>query len=534
MGELPDQPSPNTPPVPAAATTAADTDWIQKGQLEIQNGNYLPALEFYQKAIAAGAAAKACPSLATALLEIALDRNLEHPQAEVEKLRVKLGFPPVEASWVEWFAAGRKYQSSKQFDYQKAAACYRGALDFLEHPEQMGVFHLEKQPHSDRNDLRWGPGLREMDPLWSKNYDARWYSAAFYLAQCLIKLDKKEDAAMWLRRIALKAGGDTIPLLKEDSWNSSGYQQIQIGVRAAELLKELHQDLGSPKFGEADGPFKVPALGSKARFMTAPPLPPPDPGILQALTNTLVEASRVAGPPFGNSRLQQFIQAHGQAGVPAVLTLLFQTDGTWNENFLAYLLEQTATPADAPWIVPACTKHWNLITLAERLNPSATAAALAEEWQEHAGASFEPPGLVIEIIHARVRPLYALVLQQVAEKRVNHPVIASQMERVVQLEKSDALELGFRDALARCLKLKLQQQDYYELRNVSLIAIRHGVPEGIDGLVASESSSPEKLRADLGTAIALPNKDDEVVAFLKANQSRWTWDPQRKQFQLPF
>jgi tetratricopeptide (TPR) repeat protein len=248
MGEDIARPAPVEPtPLLAAVTNTPGSDWIQKGQFEFQKGNYQAALECYQKAVAVGASAKACPGLTTALLEVALDENPDQPQAEIETLRRRLGFPPVEASWVDWFAAGRKYQAGKQSDYQKAAACYRGALNFLEHPEQMGVYHLEKQPNSDRVALRWGPSLGEVDLLWSENYDRRWYSAAFYMAQCLIKLDKKEEAAQWLRRIALQIGGDrALPLLERDAWKSSGWSSGNLGVRASEMLKELHQDAGSP------------------------------------------------------------------------------------------------------------------------------------------------------------------------------------------------------------------------------------------------------------------------------------------------
>ncbi len=523
------------PPVPVAATAVPGADWIQKGQLEIKNKNYLPALEYYQMAVAAGVATRDCPGLATALLEIALDRNLEHPQAEVEKLRRELGLPPVQASWVELFAAARQYQTGSQFDLEKAAACYRGAIDFLEHPEQRGVYRLEKEPGCDRTNLWWGKSIGEVDLLWTKNYDTRWHSAAFYLAQCLIQLDRKEEAAQWLRQIAIKIGGDdSVALLEKNDWNNSSWSSSGLGVRSAQLLKELHQDLGTPKFGEVDGPYKRPVTGTKARPVPSPPLPPPDPMVLPALTNLLVELAHATSPPNRNSRIQSFIAQYGHDIVPAVLALLPQSGEPWDENALMEMLKRTATQADAAWVVVACTKHWGLIALANRLDPRATAEALAEVWREHSGAKFVPPSLIHEVVHARVRPLYALVLDQISEKRINHHADVFLMDEAAGADKSDELEAGLRDALARCLRLKLQESDHYELRRISQIAIRHGVPEGIEGLLIADEADPEKLRADLGTLIELPSKEDEVVAFLKANQSRWTWDPHRQQFQRPF
>jgi hypothetical protein len=197
--------------------------------------------------------------LAATLLEVALDRNPAHPAEEIEKLRLQFGFPPIQASWVEWFAAGRKYQTAHQFDLEKAVACYREAMDFLEHPEQRGIYRLEKEPCCDRTNLWWGKSIHEADLLWTKNFDGRWYSAAFYLADCLIKLDRKEEAAPWLRQIAIKVGGDSgIPLLERDTWNSSGWSSANLGVRAAELLRALHQDGERVKSGEREGSFKTP------------------------------------------------------------------------------------------------------------------------------------------------------------------------------------------------------------------------------------------------------------------------------------
>jgi len=72
----------------------------------------------------------ACPGLAFALLEVALDNNLDHPADEIEKLRTQLGLPPIQASWVEWFATGRKYQTARLFDWTKPRRPFAGAWIF--------------------------------------------------------------------------------------------------------------------------------------------------------------------------------------------------------------------------------------------------------------------------------------------------------------------------------------------------------------------------------------------------------------------
>ena len=284
----------------------------------------------------------------------------------------------------------------------------------------MGYYHLEKLPNTERTALKWGPTLTEIDLLWSQNYNERWCNAAFYLAESLIKTDQKEEAAQWLRQIALKEGGETIVLLTSVNWNGGSGQEVQIGVRAAELLQTLHQDEDRLEFGQSDGPYKVPPMEIRARPMSAPVLPPVEDGILPALTNALAEAALESSPQSRTLRLQALVEQYGHELVPAGLTLLARDGALRDEGSLVWILENTATAADAPWVVDACTRHWRLITLSEKLDPAATATALAEVWQGYAGEKLIPPSLIREIIRARVRPIYALVLQQVAEKKVNH------------------------------------------------------------------------------------------------------------------
>jgi len=232
----------------AARMTAGETNvpadaWLKLAQIYDDNHLRPEAFKAFQKAVAGGISTMQCRGLAASLLETAFNRNPEHPADEIERLRVELGFPPAEATWVEWFQAGRKYQTARPPDFSNATADYRGAIHFLENPEEFGLCHLEKQINSERIALRWGPSLDECDLQWSENYDRRWYSAAFYLAQCLIELNQKEEAAQWLRRIAIKVAGDSnIPLLERDDWHNSGWSSGPgLGIRAAEMLQKLHQ-----------------------------------------------------------------------------------------------------------------------------------------------------------------------------------------------------------------------------------------------------------------------------------------------------
>jgi tetratricopeptide (TPR) repeat protein len=519
--------------LPAGDATVPGTTWLKLGQIYYQDERYRDALDCYQRAVAKNIPLGQCPGTAAALLEVALERNPAHAVEEIERTRRQLDFPPVEASFVEWFGTGRKYQAGRQFDLDKAVICYRQALEFLEHPEQGGVYHLEKQGDSARLALRWGPSLGEGDFLWSENYDSRWYSSAFYLAQCLIAVDRKEEAAQWLRRIALKAGGDDLSLLSEVSWNSTRYSNVRLGAQAAQMLKELHIDPSPPKFGEADGPYKLPPLGRKARPQSALPPPAPSPEVLQALTNALVAAAREPRSRTPSPRLPEFVRQYGHDTVPALLSLLPRAGELWDEGTLAWLLDRTAAPADAPWVAAACAKHWGLIGVAAKLNSQATAEALAEEWQAQSRAGFVQFFFIFAILDAHLRPLYPLVLEHIAEKKVNHHSIIFRMDKVVKEEQSDELETAFREALTSCLKLKLEQREYYELPRISQIALRHGVPQAIEGLLIGQGSTPEQLLQEVRPFVDLPSGEKEAIELLRANASKWAWEPARKKFALP-
>ena len=518
--------------LPSMGTNGSAAVWLQLAQIYQQSQRSKDTLACDQIALAQGAPVAACPGLSQALLEIALDSYPAHARAEITRLREQHHLPPVEPSWLEWFETGQRYRCSAQFDLQKAAACYGGALDLLEHPEETGVYRLEKQGNSDRLGLRWkaDAGWGSLDPQWSDLYNERWGNSTYFLAQTLIELDQKEEAAQWLRQLALREGGDSIYVPVTMNWTGGHGQYVQIGVRAAEQLKQLHLD-GGPAFGEADGPYKRPALGTKARsFADLPPPPAPNPDILRALTNLLATTGFNPRAPTPNPPLQTFVQTYGHDAVPALLSLLPHAGERWDEAALGWLLAQTATPAEAPYVVAACQKHWGLIAGAKALDLKGTAEVISEEWRSQSKSGDVSFFFIFAVIDARLRPLYPQALDHIAERKLNHHSVVFRMEEVVNEEHSEELETAFRQALGRCLKNKVQSGDYYEMPRIAQIALRHGVPEAIDGLLAYEESSPGQLRADLGARVDLPAGDEAMLAFLRANRSRWEWQPGEKKF----
>jgi tetratricopeptide (TPR) repeat protein len=517
----------------AGDATVPGATWLKLGQIYYDKQRYSDALDCYQRAVAKGVALAQCPGAQAALVEVALERNPAHVAEKIERTRRQLGFPPVEASVVEWFSAGRKYQAGRQYDLAKAILCYRQALEFLEHPEKGRVYHLEKQESSDRVSLRWGPSLGEVDMLWSENYDARWYSSAFYLAQCLIEVDRKEEAAQWLRRIAIKAGGDDLPLLSGMTWNGSGYSTVHLGASAAEMLKQLHVEPRAAKLGEAEGPYKLPPMSPKARAFSAPPFPAPSPEVLAAVTNALAVGAREPRTRKPNRSLQTFVREYGHDAVPALLSLIPGASEPWDEWAIGWMLDQTASPADAPWLVAACAKHTDLVRVAWKRDPQGAAEVLAEEWQAESRAGIVSPLLVHEVLRARVRPLYPLALELIAGMKVNHYAVALEMDKAVRDEKSEELEAAFREALTSCLKLKLEQKYYYGLDTVSRIALRHGVPLGIDGLLICDGATPAQLLKEARPFVELPSGEKEAIELLRTNAGRWEWEHARQRFAVP-
>jgi hypothetical protein len=85
--------------------------------------------------------------------------------------------------------------------------------------------------------------------------------------------------------------------------------------------------------------------------------------------------------------------------------------------------------------------------------------------------------------------------------------------------------------LASCLRLKLTGKDFYEMPRISQVALRQGVPEGIEGLL--ESLPPDQVLQNVRPSVDLPAKEEEALQVLRVNLSKWQWDAQRKKFTLP-
>ena len=62
--------------------------------------------------------------------------------------------------------------------------------------------------------------------------------------------------------------------------------------------------------------------------------------------------------------------------------------------------------------------------------------------------------------------------------------------------------------------------------------MRHGVPLGIEGLLACESSSPDQLLHEVRPFVELPPAEKEAVGLLRANAGKWEWDATRQKFSL--
>lgn len=527
-------PSNRPPTVTESVATTSKPDspavtWLKRADAALQSSYYTDALQAYKRALAEGASLAQCSGLRTALAELALERNRDNAVAEAERCRVELDLPPVVVTWVEWFKAGQKHRTSREFDLEKAAAAYRATMDFIENPERSGQYRLVTEPGWRWKSLRGGGEVSQVDLHWGDKVDVRWNNAASQLAECLIELGRREEAAQWLRRVALDAGGDDMPLLKSTDWFSESYTTVKLGVLAADRLKELHVSFGQPKFGEADGPYKTPASPPRASASASVP-PAVATEIIQALNNVLAQARRETNGDAGLACLRSFAERHPRNVVPAVLTCLPEAVDARDRGDLMWLLEQNATTADVLWIVTASRSRWELVPLANRLDAEATAAALAEEWRSYAAKDFVPPDFIRAIINARVRSLFAPVLEQISGKWINHDSVVFFMDRVVAEEKSNELTAAYREALGRCLRLKLEQNDYYGLPRVSQIALRHGVPEAVEATVVCEGASPGKLRTQLAPVLDLPTGDEQMLAYLRANGSRWEWDSIAKKF----
>lgn len=217
--------SPHLPPHEEAAI------WDNLGKTEWQRRSVDDAILSFRKARLLNPEADYSP----ALVEVAVRNRPEDPVGEVARLRGLWFSPPLPQPrlW-EWFNAGRTLQATGQWPC--AAACFGAALSAL--------------PDFDETYGGRGPA-RGMDGFRKGELGV---AIRFYLAECLAKAGRADEAIRLYRGIAAECGDagchqalNMVPHAEVGGGYIGGAQiVVKLGVLAAQRAGELHDDDGPP------------------------------------------------------------------------------------------------------------------------------------------------------------------------------------------------------------------------------------------------------------------------------------------------
>ena len=147
-----------------------------------------------------------------------LDRDLDNPFEATRNACFELGVLPWMPSWWDWHNEGRI--AHEDMEYERAVACYRTALQFLEDPSPLD------------------PDITiSLSPQERINYGR---STKFHMALSFLLLDRHDEAALLLREIALETSGEIVGLHGRVGPRGQESRQVRLGVVASQLLHCIH------------------------------------------------------------------------------------------------------------------------------------------------------------------------------------------------------------------------------------------------------------------------------------------------------
>ena len=120
--------------------------------------------------------------------------------------------------------------------------------------------------------------------------------------------------------------------------------------------------------------------------------------------------------------------------------------------------------------------------------------------------------------------MYDIVLAYVVRGGTNCHTIIPLLDQELAGEFSEDEEREFRVAIANYILHQLEVRRQDELMKISMIALKHGVSEGIDGLLHCGGMSPTQMAEIFRRYMDLPSDGTAAVQFVRTNVGRWQWD----------
>jgi tetratricopeptide (TPR) repeat protein len=329
------------------------------------------------------------------------------------------------------------------------------------------------------------------------------YSIAYDWADGEVARGDSLQAAELLREIVKQAQGQRWFIHDRPD---GGHDQLY--DRALERLKQIRLEKDEP----------LPQLG------TTPLASEIDPQAEEAFETMLQSFSGRLKLDHGDPAIQEFIRKYGDKATPVALAGLQHGKYPWEDTISVIVLNQTATSQYAKEIVAAFVDHAELASLAFRLDYKDAATVLRRKVLPVAETNFIHPDLIEAIVKNHVRELYDIVLAYVVRGGTNWHTIIPLLDRELAGQFTEDQEQEFRVAIANYIVRHLEIQNHDELEYISQIGLKHGVPEGITGLLHSDRLSPSQMTAIFRRYMDLPSDEFAAMQLVGTNVGNWRWD----------
>ena len=260
------------------------------------------------------------------------------------------------------------------------------------------------------------------------------------------------------------------------------------------------------------------------------------PPALQSDLDELLRGTRT-GPDqrtFTKAPFTAFANKYGHGALPAILQAAAR-NGFNAQMLVNYgVLQQITTPADAPQVLQAFKVVPQLAPAAFQLDAADAAQILRERFGIYARGGNLPPGLLQVVEQYRLKDQYHVLIEFFAARDPdgNGVPTATALDRILKGDPDAECLALFRQALASVIEKQLLSSYRYGLGSLGEIALRNGVPDGIEAVLHSDGVTATNCPPSLRKFIALPADDAAARAAVDAGLGRWQWDENSEKFIL--
>lgn len=209
--------------------------WAQLAASQLSAKDWPRATESMKKGFSSSEPAPPGDAAARILIRSTLRQGTEDPFVAIRTSCGEMGLLPWVPRWWQWYNEG--IWAADEGEHAIAISCFQVLLRYLEDPLEMDSTIAIKNLSNGEPFLVQGP---DMDFSWFKEQADRRISTQFRLALSLLALRQPDQAAKYLREIALETKRDKVSFLHEGRLNSGSRNTVDLGAIASSLLHCLH------------------------------------------------------------------------------------------------------------------------------------------------------------------------------------------------------------------------------------------------------------------------------------------------------